>query len=127
MGWAADIVLEERLTPDTLANIRLNKDNPYKANNDGDMMLNAANALQRLADDQRPSGEELINWLVQKTGISPSQGPRMKTILTHQQYSHFATRVVRTSWGRRDFVIEHFDKLCTQHVARVSAPPINGR
>ncbi|KAF7512805.1 hypothetical protein GJ744_000372 [Endocarpon pusillum] len=38
-GWAADIVIEEKLTPDIIVNIRLNRADSYKAGSDGDAFL----------------------------------------------------------------------------------------
>jgi exonuclease III len=111
--------LEEKLTPEILANIRLNKEDVYKSGSDGDMFQSVAKALERLPKEQHPTGEQFTNWAVRECGASRTQGPRLKTILTNPKYSHFAKKVVETVWGRKNFVMEHFDRLCTQHVALV--------
>jgi hypothetical protein len=115
------------LTPEIIANIRLNKDDPYKAGSDGDMFLGVALALERLPKDKHPSGENFSRWATAQHGASISQGPRLKTILTNPKYSRFAKEICETSWGRKHFVIEHFDKLCSQHVVQVPNIPINAR
>jgi exonuclease III len=116
-----DIVLKERLTPEIIANIRLNKEDPYKAGSDGDMFLAVATALSNMTVDLHPTGEGFSKWATREHGASMTQGPRLKTILTNTKYSRFAKKVVETSWGRKNFVIEHFDKLCSQHVANVDS------
>ncbi|KAF7513667.1 hypothetical protein GJ744_007718 [Endocarpon pusillum] len=117
VGWAADIVIEEKLTADILINIRLNKADSYKAGSDGDVLLAVSRGLKRLGS-KKPTGGEFISWATQEYGIATTQGPRLKTILGNPRYARIAAKVCQTSRGREKFVIEHFDKLCSQHVVR---------
>jgi hypothetical protein len=102
-----------------LANIRLNKDDPYKSGSDGDMFHALATAQDRLTNKINLVGAAFGQWALNEHGVSLNQAPRIKTILTNDRYVDIAKQVVNTPWGRKGFVIEHFSRLCTQHVSRV--------
>lgn len=112
-------MLEELLTPEILANIRLNKDDPYKSGSDGDMFHSVITAIKRGDKAIHLIGTHFANWVFREHGVALSQAARIRTIISNKPYAEIAEAVVNTPWGRKGFVIEHFDKLCTQHVTRV--------
>lgn len=120
MGWAADIVLDdEKLTPDILAAIRLNKDDVYKSGSNGDLFLTAVNRLQAMDPTKRPKGEELMAWLGRECGVAAGLTQRFKTVIMDPTVSPIATAICRTNWGRQGFQIGHFDDLCGAKVKQV--------
>ena len=58
-------------------------------------------------------------WASSTMGAKDTQAARIKTVISHPQYGPIATAVCRTAWGRKNFVVEHFDTLCTSKIMRV--------
>jgi hypothetical protein len=117
-------VLEKRLTAVDLAVIRLNKKNHCNSSSDEDTFFriirkaDVDSSMRKMCSRNSSPGLSLNMALTTKC-------QRLSIIISTIRYGALMQDIVVTPRGRKDFVLEHFNRLCDQHMANSNLRTFN--
>lgn len=112
--WAVDIYDAEETRDEVLASLKGNRDDPYKADSDGENLLKILNELQAQNDEKKkvtmkPSNFE--RWIHSDYGIKGSQSSRILSLMRSSFWSSLWASYVQTPYGVRHFNFTTADEI----------------